>query len=67
MNKDELSTFLHNRTEQIESFISTFEMNNQSREKGLLSLDGMLKHLLIKLIKTKVLIRFSKYVIIGTF
>lgn len=43
LNKNELSSFLLvDKTEEIEKLINTFEMNNQFREKGLLSLDGML-------------------------
>jgi hypothetical protein len=43
MNKNELSSLLNIKPEQIQNFINEFEMNIQLREKGLLSLDGMFR------------------------
>jgi len=41
MDRNELSSFLIDKPEQIQNLINKFEMNNELREKGFLSLDGM--------------------------
>ncbi len=55
MDGNELSSFLIDKPEQIQNLINEFEMNNELREKGFLSLDGMF----IFLIKQKKQIEFS--------
>jgi len=50
MDGNELSSFLIDKPEKIQDLINEFEMNNELREKGFLSLDGMF----IFLIKQKI-------------
>jgi hypothetical protein len=42
MDTDELSSFLADKSKLTQNFINEFEMDSELREKGLLSLDGML-------------------------